>query len=71
MHDDDSLQNTIDKLSGCKYVFVSQIHSVAEITLSKRNVTEFTITDYILDAIESLLGTRMVKLLVNKYFLIN
>lgn len=54
-HNDDGLARTVELLSDCRYVLISQIGSGAEYALSKRGVTAFVIPHYIEDAVKKLI----------------
>jgi len=54
-HDDNGLELTVELLSDCKYVLVSQIGPGAEYALSKKGVTAFAIAHYIDEAVTKLI----------------
>lgn len=54
-HDDDGLVRTVELLSDCKYVLVSQIGPGAEYALSKKGITAFAIAHYVDEAVKKLI----------------
>lgn len=58
-HSEEGLAHTVDSLSDCKYVLVSQIGPGAEHALSKKGVTAFAISHYIDEAVSKLIQYNM------------
>lgn len=54
-HNEDALARTIDLLSDCSYVLVSQIGPGAEYALSRKGITAFAIAHYVDEAVTKLI----------------
>ncbi len=54
-HNDDGLKRTVELLSDCKYVLVSQIGPGAEYALNRKGVSAFAVSHYIDEAVRKLI----------------
>lgn len=54
-HDENTLEKTASALSDCRYVLVSQIGPGAEYALSKQDITVFSISHFIDEAVKKII----------------